>query len=121
VKSNLDGLGGLSGLSGLSGQGGVDLAAVDRALGLDEDTRAARDKLINGVAGVWSEEQLWELYRGHAIPPGAPLVQLTETRRAIRWAVAALSQIVTDPTRLASLVESVQAAGLEELRGRVGR
>lgn len=61
--------------------------------------RAAADKLVQGLAGVRTFDQLWSLYRSAALPAEAPLLQVAETRRTLLWAVAAMSSIAADPVR----------------------
>lgn len=96
-----------------------ELKKLDEALDLDRDTRLARDRMIAGIAGVRSADQLWDLYRTLAIPAGAPMIQLVETQRAIYWAVAAVAQITSaHPELLEKLVLDVQEYGLAHIQGR---
>lgn len=100
----------------------MNIPDIDKALGLDDDTRAARDRLLAGISGAATAEQVWELYRQVAIPAGAPLVQLVETRRAIFWALSAAGIIAgKSPERFNRILEDLQRRGMDELKGRMGR
>lgn len=100
----------------------MEIPDLDKALGLDDDTRAARDRMLAGISGAATADQVWELYRQVAMPPGAPLVQLVETRRAIFWALSAAGIIASkSPERFTHILEDVQRFGMEEIKGRVGR
>lgn len=98
---------------------GLNLEAIDRALDLDEDTRAVRNRMLATLSTVQTAEQLWDLYRSTALPPGAPLIQVIETRRAVFWAFAAAAAIAQDPERMRRILNDLQDFGMRELQGRV--
>lgn len=94
------------------------LNRIDAALNLDEDTRAARNRMLSTVLGVKTAEELWETYRSVAMPPNAPAVQINETRRAIYWAATAMAQLMTaHPERVPMILQGIQEHGMAELRG----
>lgn len=98
------------------------LDAIDRAFNIDDETRGARNRMLATLGSVNSAEALWNLYREAAVPPGAPLMQLTETRRAIFWAVSAVATIgAQDPERLGKILDEVQKFAEAELRTALGR
>ena len=99
----------------------ADLAAVaaklDNVFHVEPEAKAARDKVLIGLGGVRSAADLWELYRTTAIPPGAPLVQITETQRTIYWTIAALGHVLaTRPEMLNQFLLDVSQYGLDQLQ-----
>lgn len=96
--------------------------ALDAALGLDPAAVAQRDQMLGALAKVRSADELWELYRSGAVPPGAPQVQLVETRRAIFWAASAMASLMGgDHARLLNIIQGVQAHAETELRAQLAQ
>lgn len=99
----------------------LNLKRLDEVFGLDDDTRAVRDRMMNSLSRCSTAADLWELYRSTAIPAGAPLVQLHETRVAIYWTIAALGQVLgTQPDALNRLLVEVSEFGLSQVQRRMG-